>query len=87
MAVGLPEDSPKFEASVEGLVSRPHASLHCKIFFGVTVVIWALDLVGVPDVPVVGFDPLSWLEKVRELVHEDLEVRPGAGGVGSANPD
>ncbi len=87
MAVGLPENSPKFEASVEGLVSRPYASLHRKILGGVTVVIWALDFVGVPDVPVVSFDSLSWLEKVRKLVHEDLDVRPGAGGVGSADPD
>ena len=87
MAVGLPENSPKFEASVEGLVSRPDASLHRKILSGVTVVIWALDFIGVPDVPVVSFDSLSWLEKVRELVHEDLDVRPGAGGVGSADPD
>ena len=87
MAVGLPENSPKFEASVEGLVARPYASLHREILGGVAVVVRTFYLVRVADVPVVGFDPLSWLEKVSALVHEDLDVRPGAGGVGSADPD
>ena len=87
MAVGLPENAPKFEASVEGLVARSYASLHREILGGVAVVVRTFYLVRVADVPVVGFDPLSWLEKVSELVHEDLDVRPGAGGVGPLHPD
>ncbi len=86
VAVGLPKDAPKFEASVEGLMSRPHASLHREILGGVAGVVRTFYLVRVTNVPVVDFDPLSWLEK-SELVHEDLDVRPGAGGVGSPDPD
>ena len=85
VTVHLPKDPPVLEAAVEGLVSRPYARLHAKILGGVAIVVGALDLVGVPHVAVVGFDPLAWLEKVGEFVHEDLDVRPGAGGVGSAD--
>jgi hypothetical protein len=83
----LPEDAPKFEATVKGLVTRPHASLHLQLLHRVAIVVGALYFFGVPHIAVVGFHPLAWLEKVGEFVEKNLNVRPGAGGVGSADPD
>jgi len=57
VAVDLSEDAPVFEVSVEGLMPRPYASLHCKILRRVAVIIWALYLVGVPDVAIVRLHP------------------------------
>ena len=62
MAVDLPKDAPKFEATIECLMLRPHTSLNCEIFFGVAIIVKALDFGGVPSISIVGFDPLTWLE-------------------------
>ncbi len=72
VAVDLPEDAPKFLVRIKGLVPRPYASLHCEVFLRVAIVVWALNFIHVPDVPIVGFDPLAGLETVGELVQKDL---------------
>ena len=87
VAEHLPEDTPKLEATVKGLVTRPHARLHCKLLCWVAVFVGALNFFGVPHIAVVGFHPLARLKKVGELVEKNLNVRPGAGKVGSADPD
>ncbi len=68
VAVDLPEDAPKFQAGVQGLVPRPYASLHRKVFLRVAILVWAINLSRVPNVPIVGFDPLTGLETVGELI-------------------
>ena len=72
VVVYLPKDAPKLEASIKGLVLRPHKSLHGKILPWVAVVVRALDLVSVPDIAVVGLGPLAWLEAVKEVIHKKL---------------
>ncbi len=39
-----------------------------------------------PAVAVIGLDALAQLKEVRKAAHEDLDVRPHPGGVGSLNP-
>ena len=87
VVVDLSEDAPVFEASVEGLVPRPYASLHCEILRRVAVVIWALYLVGVPNVAIVCLHPLARLEAVRKFIHNFFYIVPLTSGVGSAYPD
>ena len=70
VTVDLSEDAPVFEVSVEGLVPRPYTSLHCEVLCRVAVVIWALDLVGVPDVAIVHLHLLARLEAVRKFIHK-----------------
>jgi hypothetical protein len=72
MAVCLPKDAPKFKASVKGLMSRPHASLHPEILRPVAVIVWALDFIHVPDVAVVGLNPLARLKAVGEFVQKKM---------------
>jgi hypothetical protein len=57
---------------VKGIVPRPYASLHREVFLWVAIVVWALNFIRVPDVPIVGFDPLAGLEAVGELVQKKL---------------
>jgi hypothetical protein len=87
VAVGPLKDPPVLEAAVEGLVARPRRRLHPEIPRRVAVVVGALDLVGVPHVAVVGLDAFTWQKVAREAVQKDLDVRPGAGGVGPLHPD
>ena len=81
------EDPPVLEAAVEGLVARPCRRLHREILSAITVVEGALDLVRVPHVAVVGLDSFAWQEVAGKGVQEDLDVRPGAGGVRPLHPD
>ena len=67
--VDLSDDAPVFEASAKGNVPRPYASLHCKVLCWVAVIIWALYLVGVPEVAIVRLHPLARLEAVRKFIH------------------
>jgi len=52
----VPKEGPKFEVNVEGLVMRPHASLHHRILGRVAVYVGAFYFVGMIDVPVVSFE-------------------------------
>ncbi len=60
VVVGPLEDSPVLEAAVKGLVMQPRRRLHPKISLWVAVIVRALDLVGVPNVVVVGLDMFAW---------------------------
>jgi len=87
MAVGVLEDLPHLEMSVDPLVAVPCAGLHSLVGDRVARVVWALDLVGGPDVlAVVGLDALALLEEVAEDLVKDLDVRPPTGGVRSIDP-
>ena len=86
VAVGVLEDLPRLETSVDRLVAVPCAGLHSLVGNGVARVVWALDLVGGADVAVVGLDTLALLEKVAEDLVKDLDVRPRTGGVRSIDP-
>ena len=66
---------------------RPCRRLHREILSAITVVEGALDLVRVPHVAVVGFHALARQEVAGEGVQEDLDVRPGAGGIRPLYPD
>ncbi len=46
----------------------------------------ALNFIHVPEVPIVGFDPLAGLETVGKLVQKKIDVVPLTGRVGSADP-
>jgi hypothetical protein len=87
MAVGPLKDPPVLEAAVKGLVARPCCRLHPKISPGITVVVGALDLVGVPHVAIVGLNAFAWQEVAGKGVEEDLDVRPGTGGVRPFHPN
>ncbi len=87
VVVGPLEDPPVLEAAIEGLVARPRRRLHPQIPRRVAVVVGALDLVRVPHVAVVGLDAFAWKKVARKAVQKDLDVRPGAGGVGPLHPD
>ncbi len=65
---------------------RPYASLHREVFLRVAIVVWALNFMRVPNVPIVGFNPLAGLKAVGELVKKKNDVVPLTGGVGSADP-
>ncbi len=65
---------------------RPYANLHRDVFLRVAIVVWALNFFRVPEVPIVGFDPLAGLETVGKLVKKKIDVVPLTGGVGSADP-
>jgi hypothetical protein len=67
-------------------VPRPYASLHREVFLRVAIVVWALNFIHVPNVPIVGFDPLARLETVGKLVQKKIDVVTLTGGVGSADP-
>jgi len=81
------EYPPVLEAAVEGLVVQPCRRLHLEILGTIAAIVGALDLVRVPHVAIVGLNALARQEVAREGVPEDLEVRPGTGGVGPLHPD
>jgi hypothetical protein len=83
MAVGVLEDLPRLETSVDRLVAVPCAGLHSLVGDGVARVVRALDLVGGANVAVVGLDMLALLEEVAEDLVKDLDVRPRTGRVRS----
>ena len=56
VAVGVLEDLPCLEASVDSLMVRSHTGLLWLILDGVTWVVGTLDLVGCTNVPIVGLD-------------------------------
>ncbi len=82
----LGENSPVFETTIDHLVPCPHPCLHCQLGRG-AVIEWALDLVGVPTVAVIGLNSLVPLEKVGKDGIKILDVRPLASGVRTLNPD
>ncbi len=65
----------------------PYGSLNCKVLHWVAVVIWALYLVGVPDVAIVHLHPLAWLKAVRKFIHKKYIVPLTSGVLGSTYPD
>ncbi len=87
VAVGPLKDPPYLEAAVKGLVARPRRRLHPEISLGITVVVGALGLVGVPHVAVVSLNAFARQEMAGEGVEEDLDVRPGTGGVRPFHPN
>ncbi len=80
-------NSPIFETTVDRLVPRPHPCLHRQLLSRGDVIEWALYLVGVPMVAVIGLDAFIPLEEVGEDGVKNLDVRPLAGGVRTLNPD
>ncbi len=66
---------------------RPHPCLHHQLLGRGDVVEWALYLVGVPMVAIIGLDTFISLEEVGKDGIKNLDVRPLAGGVQSLNPD
>jgi hypothetical protein len=87
VVVGPLKDPPVLEVAVKGLVARPRHQLHPEISPGITVIVEALDLVGVPHVAVVSLNAFAWQEVAGEGVEEDLDVRPGTGGVRPFHPN
>ncbi len=61
-------------------------ALHLRVLNGVDIVLGALDLVRVPALAVVGLDAFVWLEVVRQIGGEDLDVRPRPGRVWALDP-
>ncbi len=67
-------------------MTRPDVALHLEVLDGVDIVLEALDLVRVPAVTIVGLDAFVWLEEVRQIGGEDLDVGPRPGGVQALDP-
>jgi len=86
MVVGVHEDLPHLETSVDRLVAVPCTGLHSLVGDGVVRVVWALDLVGGADIAIVGLDALTLLKEVAEDLVKDLDVRPRTGRVRSIDP-
>ncbi len=59
VAVGPLEDSSVLEVAIEGLVPKPCRRLHPKISLRITVVVGALDLVGVLHIAIVSLDAFA----------------------------
>ncbi len=76
VTINLGMNSPVFEPSIDGLMPRPHPCLHRQLLSRGNVVEWALDLVGVPMIPIVGLDALVPCEVLGEDRGEDLDVGP-----------
>ncbi len=68
-------------------MSRPHPCLHCQLLGRGNVFEWALYLVGVPTVAVIGLNAFISLKEVGKDGIKNLDVRPLAGRVRSLNPD
>jgi hypothetical protein len=64
VAVHLLQDAPIFKVPVKHLVVRPCRTLHSKFLHRVAVVVWALKLIGVPQVAIVGLNALARLQTV-----------------------
>ena len=73
--------------TVDRLVPRPHPFLHCQLLCRGDVIEWALYLVGVPKVAVIGLDAFISLKEVGKDGIKNLDVRLLAGGVRTLNPD
>ena len=86
MAVGVLEDLPRLETSVDRLVAVPCAGLHSLVGDGVARVVRALDLVGGADVAVVGLDALALLEEVAEDLVKNCNIIKASGWVGTLDP-
>jgi hypothetical protein len=85
--INLGKNSQVFEATIDHLVPRPHPCLHRQLLGRGNVVEWALDLVGVPTIPIVGLNALVLREVLGEDGGEDLDVRPLPSWVWTLNPD
>ncbi len=69
MAEDVGENPPVLQLPVERLMPRPCPALHHQILCRIRVIFWALDLVHVPAVAVVGLHALAGLKKlVRTLL-------------------
>ncbi len=62
VAVHLLQDAPIFKAPVKRLVARPCRTLHSKVLHRVAVVVWALNLISVPHIAIVGLNALARLQ-------------------------
>ncbi len=65
VAVGLLLDAPIIKGTLECLVRRPRCALYAEVLCWVTVLLGALNLVGVPHVAVAGLDVLAQLKTVQ----------------------
>ena len=86
VAVGVFEDLPCLEASVDSLVARSHTGLLWLVLDGVTWVVRTLDLVGCTNVSVVSLDALTWFEELAEDPVADLNIRPQTSWVWTVDP-
>ena len=86
MAVGVLENLPHLETSIDCLVAVPCTGLHSLVGDGVAWVVRALDLVGGANVAIVGLDVLALLKEVAEDLVKDLDVRSRTGRVRSIDP-
>jgi hypothetical protein len=66
MAEDLGENPPVLQPPIECLMPRPHPALHPQIFRRICIICWALDLVRVPAVAVVGLHALAGLKEAGE---------------------
>ena len=74
VAEDLGEDPPVLEAPVERLVTRPHPPPHrLELGRALVRVRGANDLVGMPRVSLVSFDPLARVEEIAENIVKNLD--------------
>ncbi len=62
VAVHLLQDAPIFKAPVKRLMARPCRTLHSKVLHQVAVVVWALNLISMPHIAIVGLNVLARLQ-------------------------
>ncbi len=62
------------DALVDGIVTHPDLALHHKALHRVSFVLWALDLVGVPTVAIIGLNLFVGLKKMAKKLVEYLDV-------------
>jgi hypothetical protein len=62
LVVHLLQDAPIFKAPIKHLMARLCHTLHSKVLHRVAVVVWALNLISVPHVAIVGLNALAWLQ-------------------------
>ena len=79
VAEDLGEDPPVLQPPVQRLVTHPHPPLHSPIFCRICVVPRTFDFVGVAAVPLVGLDPLAWLEEITQnlVINDNVSILTG----------
>jgi hypothetical protein len=83
----LLENSPIFELTIDSLMPCPHPCLNCQLLGVDDVILWAINLVGVPAVAVVGLNSLVSLKEVGKEGIENIDAQLLASGVRALNPD
>jgi hypothetical protein len=67
-------------------VTRSHPPLHCPLLCLIAHILWTLDFVGVPDVPLVGLNLLPRVQEMMQYFVKYFDISLLTRGVGTLDP-